>query len=278
MARKPAPEYPPLPYHTIRFVTFTSASIVTAILLYFCYHLKHDNFKLPWTFLIVLAGTLPALASLLLTACLKSPLTALILNIPILLLWSGGLILLGWNMTGALGHTCNAANWGSSDGIMICQTYKALFAFTVIGCLSVLAGVVLDIRVRRIQNRLGAYDQMAEGKEWDVKMDTFSDNPNVNPHSPHDNSLLHGPRPTLARSPYESFDNTDQYQTNEYREERRGRFGGNGDVNMTDFRYQAPSEQTTYDSGSYGQEHGRSSFDPTPVHHGADVYANGGRY
>lgn len=277
MARKPAPEYPPVPYHTIRIVTFTSASIVTAILIYFCYQLKHDNFKLPWTFLVVLAGTVPALASLLLTACLKSPLTALILNIPILCLWSGGLILLGWNMTGALGHACSAANWGSSDGIMICQTYKALFAFTVIGCLSVLAGVVLDTRVRSKQNRLGAYGPMAEGKEWDVKMDTFSDTPAVNPHGPDEHPIAHGPRPALDRSPYESFDNVEQHQSTEYREERRGRFGGNGDVNMTDFHYQAPSEQTMYDSGSYGQR-GRSSFDPAPAHHGGDVYASGGRY
>ena len=276
MARKPAPEYPPLPYHSIRALTFISASIVSAILIYFCYHLKHDNFKLPWTFLIVLAGTVPALASLALTICLKSPLAALILNIPILLFWTSGLVLLAWNMTGALGHSCSAANWGSSDGIMICQTYKALFAFTVIGWLSTVAGIILDVRVRSQQNRLGAYDPMGDGKDWEVKMDTFSDQPNSN--TQHENPILHGPRPTLERSPYESFENAEQYQNNDaYREERRGRFGGNGNVNMTDFRYQAPSEQTMYDSGSYGQQ-GRSSFDPAPVHHGGDVYGNGGRY
>lgn len=174
-------------------------------------------------------------------------------------------------MTGALGHACSAANWGSHDGIMICQTYKALFAFTVVGWLSVVAGIILDFRVRSAQNQLGAYDQMAaDGKEWDVKMDTL-DAAKANP-------IGHGPRPTLERSPYESFEGGEQYQNNEtYREERRGRFGGNGDVNMTDFRYQAPSEQTMYDSGSYG-EHGRSSFDPAPAHHGGDVYASGGRY
>lgn len=181
-------------------------------------------------------------------------------------------------MTGALGHTCSAANWGNNDGIMICQTYKALFAFTVIGLLSLTAGLILDIRVRSKQNRLGAYDQMApEGKEWDVKMDTFADNPNLQP-------IAHGPRPALDRSPYESFDNVGQHQNSQFRSEetRRARFGGggngNGNVNMTDFRYQAPSEQTTYDSGSYGQV-GRSSFEPAPAHHpGEEVYASGGRY
>jgi hypothetical protein len=273
MARS-APSYPPLPYHTIRFITFTSASIVTSILIYFCYHLKHDNFKLPWTFLIVLAGTIPALLSLLLTVCIPSPLIALILNIPILILWFAGLILLGWNMTGAFGHACSAANWGSNDGIMICQTYKALFAFTVIGLLSLIAGIVLSVRERSRQRRGGAYDHMADGKEWDVKMDTLSDHPNSNLNSP---PIAHGPRPTLDRSPYESFDNVEQHQNNEFREERRARFGGNGDVNMTDFRYQAPSEQTTYDSGNYGQ-HGRSSFDPAPAHHDGEGYGHGGRY
>jgi hypothetical protein len=277
MARKPAPEYPPLPYHGIRFMSFASASIVSAILIYFCYHLKHDDFKIPWTFLVILAASIPALISLGLTICIKSTLFALLINIPILFLWSGGIILLAYNMYGALGHTCSAANWGSHDGIMICQTYKAMFAFCVIGWCAAVAGIVLDFRVRSQQNRLGEYDQMKDGQvtgeAWDVnmKMDTFTD-------ATSDHPIAHGPRPTMDRSPYESYDNSEHSQTNDaYRDERRPRFGGNGDVNMTDFGYQAPTAQTTYAAGSYG-EHERSSFDPAPVHRGNDPYGHGARY
>lgn len=271
MARKPAPEYPPLPYHSIRAITFVSSSIVSGILIYFCYQLKHDSFKLPWTFLIVLAASVPTLVSLSVTACIRSTLFALILNIPILLVWTAGFILLAWNMYGALGHTCTIANWGSHDGIKICQTYKALFAFTVIGWLSAVAGIILLFRVRSQQNRLGTYDSMRGGKEWDVKMDTIGDAAIEAP-------IAHGPRPTLEPSPYESYDHGEQYQSNDgYREERRSRYGGNGEVDMNHFQYQAPVEQTLYDAGSYG-DHARNSFEPAPAQHSGDVYAHGARY
>ena len=271
MARKPATQYPPLPYHGIRFMSFASASIVSAILIYFCYHLKHDNFKLPWTFLAVLAASIPTVLSLTLTACIKSTLFALIINIPILAMWSAGLVLLAYNMYGALGHSCSAANWGSRDGIMICQTYKALFAFTVIGWCTAIAGVILDFRVRSEQNSLGLYDSMGDAKvaEWNVKMDSFD----ATTQAP----IVHGPRPTMNRSPYESYDHSEQYQTNyTYRDDRSTRFGGNGDVNMNDFRYQPPSEQTMYDPGSYG-DHEQNPFAPAP-HHDNVTYSQVGRY
>ena len=250
-------------------MSFASASIISAILIYFCYQLKHDEFKLPWTFLIVLAASIPTLLSLSLTICMKSTSFALIINIPILIIWSAGIVLLAWNMYGTLGHTCSIANWGSHDGIMVCQTYKALFAFTVIGWCTAVAGVVLDFRVRSRQNRLGSYDQMKDGKvtgeEWGVKMDTFD----ATTQAP----INHGPR----RSPYESYDHNEQYQNNDtYKDKRRPPFEGNGGVNITDFRYQAPSEQTMYDPGRYGGQN-QNPFTPAP-HHGTDVYSGGARY
>lgn len=207
--------------------------------------------------------------------CVKSTLFALIINIPVLFLWSAGSILLAYNMYGALGHSCSSANWGSHDGIMICQAYKALFAFSVIGWCAAAAGIILDIRVRNQQNRLGAYDQMkvgeGTGEAWEIKMDTFTDVTSEQP-------IAHGPRPTMNRSPYESYDNNEHYQkTDAYRDERRPRFGGNGDVNRNDFNYQAPTERTLYNAGNY-EQHGRTSFDPAPSHRGNDAYGQGARY
>ncbi len=45
--------YPRLAFHIIRAIAFISAVIVSGILTYFCIQLKHDGFKLPWTFIVV---------------------------------------------------------------------------------------------------------------------------------------------------------------------------------------------------------------------------------
>ena len=46
-------QYPFLAFHFIRACSLVCSIIVSAILLYFCYWLKHDNYKIPWTFLVV---------------------------------------------------------------------------------------------------------------------------------------------------------------------------------------------------------------------------------
>jgi hypothetical protein len=45
--------YPRLAFHIVRTIAFISASVVSGILIYFCIQLRHDGFKLPWTFIIV---------------------------------------------------------------------------------------------------------------------------------------------------------------------------------------------------------------------------------
>ena len=88
------------------------------------------------------------------------PIFSLIVNMALLILWSLGLGLLGWNMSGTLGHVCNKDNWGSWMGIMVCRLYKALFSFTVIGWVSLVALVILDFRARSKQKKQGLYNQM----------------------------------------------------------------------------------------------------------------------
>jgi hypothetical protein len=98
-----------------------------------------------------------------------SPLLNILFNVPILLLWTAGMALLIWNMYGTLGHTCSIANWGNEDGITVCNQYKALFAFVVIGWLCQIALIVLDVRARRNQSALGKYNKMRDSN--DLKMD-----------------------------------------------------------------------------------------------------------
>jgi hypothetical protein len=51
--RAPPSHYPFLAFHLIRACSLVCSTIVLGILLYFCYWLKHDNYKIPWTFLVV---------------------------------------------------------------------------------------------------------------------------------------------------------------------------------------------------------------------------------
>ncbi|KAI1609795.1 hypothetical protein EDD36DRAFT_467857 [Exophiala viscosa] len=174
--------YPRLAFHVVRAIAFISASIVTAILVYFCIQLKHDGYKLPWTFIIVLASTLLSLITLLISSMIYAcaflnPLVNMLVNIPIALIWTAGLAVLTYNMYGTLGHTCSATNWASSDGMMICRTYKALYSFAVFGWLAQIALVVLDVRSRRAQTALGKYNKMdldANASAKDVKLDNLN--------------------------------------------------------------------------------------------------------
>ncbi|KAK5452861.1 hypothetical protein LTS15_007009 [Exophiala xenobiotica] len=173
--------YPRLAFHIIRAIAFISAVIVAGILTYFCIQLKHDGFKLPWTFVVILLSTLLSLFALLVTTLVYScaflnPLVNLCSNILILLVWTVGLALLTWNMYGALGHSCSRSNWASDDGMMVCRTYKALYSFGVFGWLAQIALVVLDIRSRRRQTALGRYNKMdpTEASTRDVKLDNLN--------------------------------------------------------------------------------------------------------
>jgi len=157
--------YSSFSFHLIRTCSLISSLVVSAILLYFCYHLKHENYKIPWTFLVLLAVSLLTIVSLSATFALHlchvlPPLLNLCINAPLFGLWCLGLALLGWNMSGTLTHVCNGENWGSSAGIMICRIYKALFSFTVFGWLAAVAQVTLDVIVRRRQVRSGKYNKM----------------------------------------------------------------------------------------------------------------------
>ena len=169
-----------------------------------------------------------------------SPLFNLILNIPLALVWIVGFSLLTWNTYGTLTHSCTKGNWESDDGMMICRCYKANFSFVIIGLISHIAMVIVDIRARRNQTALGKYEQMdktrGDKRESDANWAAGEDR-----HASYHDSVPYGvdldsrrPKSTANResSPYGSTQ--DEY-------------------NMKNFGYQAPAQQHAYDSGnSYG--------------------------
>lgn len=164
-------------FHGVRTISAISSMVVTGILVYFCIALKNEGYRIPWTFLIVLAASILTLICLILTLSIHlctrlSPLFNLILNVPLLILWTVGLALLGWNIYGTLAHSCTKVNWGNDDGIMICQEYKALFAFVVFGTISQIAMIVVDARARIAQTRSGRYAKMRDSTS-ELKLEPY---------------------------------------------------------------------------------------------------------
>lgn len=51
---KTAPSnYPRVPFHLLRFVQLLASLIVGGIMSFFMYHLTHDKWQTPWTFILV---------------------------------------------------------------------------------------------------------------------------------------------------------------------------------------------------------------------------------
>lgn len=83
---------------------------------------------------------------------------------------------MSWSVAHTITTSCTEKYWGNSTGITVCRAYKALFAFNVLGLVSYIAAVWLDVIVRRRQTRLGAYNAMSspgldDSGAFDVKMD-----------------------------------------------------------------------------------------------------------
>jgi hypothetical protein len=45
--------YPRIPFHGLRFLQLLSSIIVGSIMSFFMYHLTHDHWRTPWTFVLV---------------------------------------------------------------------------------------------------------------------------------------------------------------------------------------------------------------------------------
>jgi hypothetical protein len=71
-----------------------------------------------------------------------------ILNSTLFILWSISFALLTWWTSSTLAQVCNIQTWDDSAGIGICRIYKALFSFSLLGVISTLFALWLDIHVQ----------------------------------------------------------------------------------------------------------------------------------
>ncbi|KAI6855847.1 hypothetical protein KC343_g4809 [Hortaea werneckii] len=160
---KTAPShYPRLPFHAIRSIQLLSSIVVGGIMCYFIWHLTHDHWATPWTFIWLTAASLFSIAALsftiLLHCCIGlNPRVNVLVNAFLTLLWGLSWCLLTWYMSDTLRNMCDVQHWHEDIGVMVCRIYKALFTFTLFGLLSTIAAFALDIYVRRQQTRRGIY-------------------------------------------------------------------------------------------------------------------------
>ncbi|KAJ5405278.1 hypothetical protein N7465_006562 [Penicillium sp. CMV-2018d] len=207
--------YPPVPFHLIRFLISLSSLVVGVILAVFTYHLHADGYKLPYSFLVLFVSSGLSLLNIILTSvihcsCGLSTKLSITLNILLTILWTLSLGLLSWSLSSTITTSCTTTYWGNSTGIAVCRSYKTLFTFTIIGVVSYIAAVWLDVIVRRRQTRLGAYDPMGshpgldDSGAFDVKMDDRHSESTPALHD-YDNvpamSGAHGPGQALVQEP-----------------------------------------------------------------------------
>ncbi|KAF2728411.1 hypothetical protein EJ04DRAFT_504099 [Polyplosphaeria fusca] len=154
--------YPFLPFHILRSAQLVSSIIVAGIMFYFLRELSQAHYRLPWTFLLLLTVSLLTIVFLTATIVLHccyglNPILNLGLNSLLFILWAVGFALLAWWTSSTLSHVCNRANWDTNMGISICRVYKALFSFALLGLLSTLLALVLDVYVYRGANKRGKF-------------------------------------------------------------------------------------------------------------------------
>jgi hypothetical protein len=172
--------YPKLPFHIIRSAQLLSSTIVSCIMFYFLSELAKDHFRLPWTFILVRLPnrlqilltplqlmsvsllTILALTTTIILHCFYglNPVLNTLLNSGLALLWAVSFSLLSWWSSGTLSHICNKDSWESELGISVCRLYKALFSFSLLGLVSTLVALVLDVHVQRQATARGRFKQI----------------------------------------------------------------------------------------------------------------------
>ncbi|KAJ8062578.1 hypothetical protein OCU04_009103 [Sclerotinia nivalis] len=121
-----------------------------------------ERFPIPWTFIVLLSISLVTVAALTLTIILYnftylSPKFNCLLNGTASIFWMLGFGLLSWSLSNTLKKSCDVQTWRSSTAVGVCREYKSLWTFTLIGTLSTLAALALDIWTHRKTIEKGIY-------------------------------------------------------------------------------------------------------------------------
>ncbi|KAF7196541.1 hypothetical protein HII31_02269 [Pseudocercospora fuligena] len=228
---KTAPSsYPRVVFHGIRTAQLLSSLIVGAIMSYFIWHLTHDHWATPWTFIWLTSASLFSIAALTFTILLHcfsglNPRLNLAINGFLLILWTLSWCLLTWYMSGTLSNMCDIDHWNEDIGIMVCRIYKTLFTFTLTGFISTIAAFILDILVWRKNTRLGRHMRLHDLPDYKRPVATrgpFTDDGHQESLS-RESEAWEAPRPSLG--PYSEREH-----------------GG----------YTVPDQQFEYDTGYHG--------------------------
>ncbi|SMQ49685.1 unnamed protein product [Zymoseptoria tritici ST99CH_3D7] len=233
---KTAPShYPRLPFHGLRSAQLLASLVVGAVMCYYIYNLRREDYAVPWTFIWLTSASFFSILALIFTIVLHcciglNPRLNLALNGFLLILWTLSWSLLTWFMSPTLANACDVEHWTEDMGIMVCRIYKALFTFTLIGFLSTLAAFILDIYVHRNQTRRGVYrlHDMENKRQLVGAAAPFSRDSRL----PRESSEWEEPRPSMgpygdnvpdaARPLYTMPEGQFQYET--------GYHGGGGDA------------------------------------------------
>ncbi|KAF2172232.1 hypothetical protein M409DRAFT_62988 [Zasmidium cellare ATCC 36951] len=238
---KTAPShYPKLMFHAVRFFQLLSSCVVGGIMCYFIWHLTHDHWSTPWTFIWLTAASLFSIAALLFTIVLHcciglNPRLNLVINSGLFVLWALSWSLLTWYMSGTLANMCDVEHWNEEVGVMVCRIYKALFTFTLLGLVSTIMALILDIIVHRQQTRRGVY------RLHDI-----------------DGPAKRGVRPEATRGPFTDDEHAMHTRESEAWEAPRPSTGPyNEAAAPLAGGYAVPEQQFEYDTGYHGGHEGK---------------------
>ncbi|TVY26642.1 hypothetical protein LHYA1_G004123 [Lachnellula hyalina] len=165
-------DYPRWPFHGLRCAQLLSSMTVSGIMAYFIYYLKKESFPIPWTFIVLFSISLATIASLLITIILYnftflSPRFNLGLNGGISFFWAMGLGMLSWSVSSShvLNKACTGSVWGGEAEAGICRDYKTLWSMTLVGTVSTLLALALDLQTWKKSTRRGAYVMPEDDKD-----------------------------------------------------------------------------------------------------------------
>ncbi len=135
--------------------------------------------------------------------------------------------------------------------MMICRTYKAFYSFEVFGVLAQIALIVLDVRSRHTQIRLGKYKNMddaaGKGVPENVKLD------DLRPRAGDERPGMHGHADSQDGVPY-GVGEYNSGVSNDSRARLRDNtadlgYGNAPPVRMEDFRNDSSTSGYSYNSG-----------------------------
>ncbi|KAJ9620268.1 hypothetical protein H2203_008033 [Taxawa tesnikishii (nom. ined.)] len=228
-----------IPFHALRTAQLISSLVVGCIMLYFCYHLTHDHWNVPWTFIVLTVVSILTVFFLTVTIILHccfglNPAFNLGLNTCLFVLWGMGFGMLAWWMWGTLTHYCDVLNWNDSTGIMVCRIYKALFTFSLLGLVSTICALGLDLHIHRLSARRGRHHRLED-------MDNKRRSPAVRGPYTDDG---HRESTTWEREEFEPR-NSEAFEVPK-------QSGSSGAKNAQNQGYSVPEGQFDYDTGYHG--------------------------